>query len=168
MHTVRQLSYFLAFSLFLSFSTCCDSPNEGEKQKIVIMLKSVIVKQNLCLVTNPRTTRIHQDTVHSQNCVTNQCEVTVNNRRNLTRRRAWTRRPTTLITEWVKFATVSNTACKNTAYEHFINCALLYYSQMADHTSIIHRHPLPSHPKKRSTRIQTNIQTGTHPRHDYA
>jgi len=112
-------------------------------------------KQNLglfriLLYTINRSTRIHQDTVYSQNCATNQCEVTVNNRRNPTRLPAGTRRPTTLITEWVKFATSSNTTCKTATFAHFSNNALLYYSQIADHTSINHGplHPLP-HKKER-------------------
>jgi len=36
---------------------------------------------------------------------------------------------------------------------HFINGALLYYSQIADHTPIIHGHPQ----QKRGSKIQMNI-----------
>ena len=135
-------NHYLSFFLFPHIVTPC----ECEKHKIVVVLK-IYNQQKSRLVTNPsiyainRSTWIHQDTVYSQNCVTNQREVTMNNRRNPTRIPAGTRRPTTLITEWVKFATVSNTACKTAAYAHFINDTLLYYSQIADQTSIIHRHP---------------------------
>ena len=54
---------------------------------------------------------------------------------------------------------LANTA----AYTHFINSALLYYSQIADNTSIIHGH---SHQKRVSKyRWTTNIHATTTPNH---
>ena len=157
-------NHYLSFFLFPHIVTPC----ECEKHKIVVVLK-IYNQQKSRLVTNPsiyainRSTWIHQDTVYSQNCVTNQREVTMNNRRNPTRIPAAKRRPTTLITEWVKFCYRFKYSLQNCSLYalHQWRCPILF--AIADHTSIVRGHP---HQTKRGSRIQMNILTGTHPRHD--